>query len=338
MAYLNNAVYWLGSDGNIWYKGSDGQVVNKGKPINYNQGATNWDNGADTMSGSFEATRIADPNPPKTTATAAPASTGGSNYADKSADIAVQQAGLQAADQQQEAGLSAVDKALENLIGKYTTEASANEENYGTQSTTNNQNLQKNRQTAYVNAAQGRQGLFGTLSSLGALSGSGIDLANRAVQNGANADLSGAQDTFGENQTGLDTAINTFRRQDKMRREDASTAADNARTNVRNQTAQNKQKFYANLADDFTAQGDTGNAKKYADMAAALFPTLAKTSIPDSNIAYTAAAFTPGTLSSYMAGQNSSNVSVTPSAGDGSHLPGLVASTKDKRKQAAGVA
>lgn len=58
------AVYWLGANGKVYYKGDDGQVSDKG---------TAWNNdskylkavGADTTTGSFEATRINDPNPPK---------------------------------------------------------------------------------------------------------------------------------------------------------------------------------------------------------------------------------------------------------------------------------
>lgn len=58
------AVYWQGANGQIYLKGNDNQVRNMG---------TAWNNdskylkavGADTTKGSFEATRIADPNPPK---------------------------------------------------------------------------------------------------------------------------------------------------------------------------------------------------------------------------------------------------------------------------------
>ena len=58
------AVYWLGANNNVYLKGNDGKVQNMG---------TAWNNdtkylkavGADTTRGSFEATRISDPNPPK---------------------------------------------------------------------------------------------------------------------------------------------------------------------------------------------------------------------------------------------------------------------------------
>lgn len=324
------AVYWVGADGNVWVKGADG-VQNMGKYLGGN------DAGYDSAMQSGLATRIADPNPPQEPTPTAPS--GGSSVAakpDKSRDIQLQNAGIAALDEKTDSGMAAISKALSKLQGRYQEEADANEGNYNTQSTTNNQNLQKNKQTSLVNAAQGRQGLFGTLSSLGALSGSGIDLANRAVQQGANLDLSGAQDTFDENQTGLNTAIETFRRQNKMRNDDAEEAAEGARTNLRNDTATKKQQFYTNLSDDYSAMGDDANAQKYADLASALFPSIAKTAVPNSNIAYTAAAFTPGTLANYLAGDNNMQVSATPAAG-GVNLPGLVATSGQKRKQQATV-
>jgi hypothetical protein len=58
------AVYWQGANGQIYLKGNDGKVQDMGRA---------WANdskylkavGADTTKGSFEATRISDPNPPK---------------------------------------------------------------------------------------------------------------------------------------------------------------------------------------------------------------------------------------------------------------------------------
>lgn len=250
---------------------------------------------------------------------------------DKSNDIALNLAGLGAVDTQTNTGIASVESALSGLKGQYATEASANEGNYTTQSDTNQNNLQKNKQTALVNAAQGKQGLYSTLSSLGALNGSGIDLANKAVTKGANDDLGGAADNFSTNQTGLDTAIGTFRTENDKRNKDAETAANNARTNVKNEAAKNSLSFLSNLSNDYSAMGDAGNAKTYADRAAALYPTLASTSLPDSNIAYSGAAFTPGSLANYLAGSDSTQVSTTPSAGNGG-IPGIVASPTLKKK------
>jgi hypothetical protein len=327
------AVYWLGADGNIWYKGNRG-VENVGKPW-ANDTKYLYDRGFDSTTGSYEAQRIADPNPPRQTAPAPAAPNGGRAApakVDKSNDIALQLAGLGAVDEQQGSGLSSIDRSLGSLMGQYDTETGRNEGNYRTQSDTNQGNLQKNKQTAMVNAAQGRQGLFGTLASLGALSGSGIDLANRAVQKGANDDLSGAADAYSSNQSQLDTAIGTYRDEDKARRENAKIAADNARTNVRGDAARSRLGYYTNLANNYAAMGNEGEAKRYTGMASTLFPEISRSNVPNANIAYSSAAFTPGSLAEYMAGADSTVVSATPTQ-PGQSMPGLVASPSKRRQR-----
>lgn len=329
-------VYWIGANGNTYIKQS-GQtgVVNFGTPSEL--AAKNKIPGINTLAGLRQ---VPDPNPPPqpaptnpnaSVAAAAPAAPAAPAKVDKSNDIALQNAGLAAVDSQLTTGLGSIDGALSKLTGQYDTEKTRNEGNYTEQSNTNQNNLQKNKQTALVNASQGRQGLFGTLSSLGALNGSGIELANRAVQKGANDDLSGAADAFAGNQSGLDTAIGTFRDEDKARRENASTSADNARINARNDAATKRLAYFGNLVNDYSAQGDEAQAKTYTDQAAALYPEIAKTSVPNANISYSGAAFTPSTLSSYLAGADSTVVNATPTQGGGG-LPGLVASPT-KRKQ-----
>lgn len=329
------AIYWLGANGNIYLKGAGGNTA----PVrDLGPGSQQLANSL-ILSG---ASQIADPNPPAAggggggTASVAPSGGGGSAPArpDRSNSIQLQEAGLAALGDQESSGIAAVNKALQELLGKYTREATANEAQYGKQATTNKQNLQTNQQVAFTQAAQGRRGLFGTLSSLGALSGSGIELANRAVQAGANADLTGAQGTFDENQTALDTNIGLFRRQDEERRRDADTSASDARTGVKNQIAGKRQGFYAQLADDYAQMGDEANSKKFAAMAASLYPELASTSIPSSNLSYTSAAFTPTTLASYLAG-GGTTVSTTPAQPGG--LPGLVAGSPRKRRETTGV-
>lgn len=256
------------------------------------------------------------PTVPKAAAPAVP---------DRSNSIALQNAGLSGAEQQRLAGLKAVQDALSSITGGYDTEAASNEGNYTTQTETNTNNLQRQIQAALVAAARGRQGLFGTLASLGALSGSGIDLANNAVQQGANADISGANDTFGENKTTLDTAIGSFRAADEARRKKAAIDAANASAGVENQAATNKQKFYSNLADDYTQMGNTTEAAKFAQLAAALFPQIANTSVQTpSSLTPVGAAYTPATLSNYLGGAGDTSVRVAPTAG-GSGLPGLIA-------------
>lgn len=333
---MAGAVYWIGQDGNVYVKSSSGVK---------NVGAAEYPgdipNHYAAANGSGAATEIADPNPGNP-APAAPGNPNGSGSsgssapttADKSNDIALQNAGLSSVDQQTSSGLAAIASALANITSGYDTETAANQKDYQTNSDQNQENLQKNKQTALVNAAQGRQGLNGTLASLGALNGSGVTLATQAVQKGANDDLSGADDTFGTNQSALDTSIGTYNREDAQRRKDAQTAADNADEAVQNNAAQNKVAAYKALSDDYSAEGDAGNAAKYTGLAASLFPQIAQTSIPSSNLTAETAAYTPASLASYIAGSNPTSVAVTPAAPGGT--PGLVAtSAADKKKQAA---
>lgn len=256
--------------------------------------------------------------------------TGGSARPDRSNSIAVQLAGLASLVEQEAAGLAAVDRALQELLGRYGREAERNERQYSTQSTTNKQNLQTNRQVAMSNAVQGRQGLFGTLASLGALSGSGIELANRAVQQGANADLTGAQGTFNENQTRLDTIIEQFRDEDEERKREAESAARDARSGVQAEIARSRQGFYSKLADDYAQMGNEAEARRYSQLVAEQYPLLARTSIPSLNLPERSAAFTPTDLSNYIAGGNTT-VQVAPAQPGG--LPGLMVSTAPRRRE-----
>lgn len=337
---MAGAVYWTGADGNVYIKGDNavngGAVTNLGDATkaNYNLGAGGFE--SNTLQQSIQAQQIADPNAP---APANPNGPSGPTYQDKSNDIAIQNAGLSAADTQKTSGLSAVDKALAGLNGQYDTESTANHGNYQTQSDTNRNNLETNKESALVNAAQGRRGLFGTLASLGALNGSGIDLANHAVQSGANEDLTGASGTFNQNQTGLDTAIKSFDQQDAQRREDAKTAATNARTKVAHDTAVSKQGFYTNLANDYSAEGNSAGAKQFTNLAASLYPDIANNAAPDTtNLSAENAAFTPGSLANYLAGSGSTTVTASPTAGTGagaSVLPGLTAANANDKKKLA---
>lgn len=334
---MAGAVYWVGADGNVWLKGSSG-VQNLGSATTANYGLSDAGFESNTLKQSIQAQRIADPNAP---ATGAPTNPNGDSGAaatvlpDKSNDIALQNAGLSAIDQQTSTGIASIDKALGGLNGQYDTEKTTNEGSYTANSDQNQTNLQKNKQTALVNAAQGLQGLNGILSSIGALSGSGLQLRDRAVQQGANEDLSGAADNYGVNQAALDTSIGTFRQEDDRRRKEAATAADNARANVNNNAATNKLQAFKSLADDYSQMGDSANAQKYTGLAAALFPTIAATSVPNSDIAYKGAAFTPATLASYIAGANPTTVSTTAAAPG--QQPGLIATTPQKKKQLATV-
>jgi vacuolar-type H+-ATPase subunit H len=265
------------------------------------------------------------------TAPAGPGQNGsGAELPDRSDSIFANLAGLGQVDRLTQAGIDAINKALAFLQGDYGAEAARNEASYGQQSTTNRGNLQTNKQTALVNAAQGRRGLFGTLASLGALNGSGVDLANRAVAQGANADLSGAAGTFTENQTGLDTSIEDFREDNERRLANAQREAEAAIKSTKGAGASKKQTYLFNLANDYGDMKQKGKSRAYTEQASALYPEIADANVPAGLPQRQTAAFTPSTLSNYLAGAQDLSVEATPASGSG--LPGLVANTTKKRR------
>jgi hypothetical protein len=329
-------VYWTGQDGNVYTQNNLGQVTNAGAHAGAVGSALAPGSNATINNLAYRA--IADPNAPATAGTPPPSNpngiTGGSSApatVDRSNDIALQNAGLSSADTQNATGLATVDKALGDLTGKYNTEATNNEANYTNQTNTNIDNQQKGKESSLLNAAKGRQGLFGTLASLGALNGDGIKLANRAVQSGANDDLAGVANTYGTNKTALDTGIGTFRSEDAQRRIDAANEAEAAKTNVNNTTAQSKQTFYSKLADDYTQEGDKANAQKYTGMASNLYPSIAATSLPNANVAYQGSTYTPSTLGNYLSNGTTGTQVSTTARPDAFGIPGLVSSTGQKK-------
>lgn len=310
-----DGVYWQGSDGNFYTKVAGQNGV---KNVGTNKAA---------ISGLRQQ---ADPLAKPTVATTTPAGGGsGTTFDDRSNDITQQNAGLNTVDTQVSSGQAAVDAALNALRGKYDTESAAEKTSFGQNSDQNRVNLTKNQQTALVNAAQGRQGLNGTLSSLGALNGSGVELATRAVQRGANEDLAGATDNFATNAQALGTADAAFQLQDKERRDQAAADAETAKTKVKSNGLQTRLGYYQNLSNDYAAQGDKANAAKYTGLASSLFPEIAATTVPDAAPTYTPAAYTSPSLASYLNGGNT-QVNVTPPGAAGG-IPGLSSSTIKKK-------
>lgn len=340
--------FWKGNDGKVYVQGSNG--------IN---AAGNWDANSQNYWGSKGFVHTPDS---AAAAQAAPAGNGGNAgntggntggggygsgggggaassatiYPDKSAEIATNQAGYDSVAGQVNAGIASIDRNVAANTSQYDAEKTANEGDYKTSSDTNQGNLQKNKQSAMINAAQGRRGLFGTLASLGALNGDGIDLANDAVQKGANEDLSTANDTYATNQQSLEGSIKKFRDADVLRRsQDVAKAADEKRS-VQGQGAKDRQTYLQKMSDAYRAENNNGRADEIAKQVASLFPEIGANNVPVSAIAPQAAAYTSTSLAHYLAGVDNTQVKTTPNSAAGSTvpgLPGLVASTKKLQQQ-----
>lgn len=250
-------------------------------------------------------------------------------YPDKSNDIAEQNAGLGSLDSTRDTGLSNVNSAYDRINGNYASERVAADTSHTNESHDNTTDLQSNKQTAMQDAVQGRRGLFGTLASLGALSGDGLTLANDAVRRGANEDLTTAGNTFATNQSGLDSSYNTWKAQDKSRQDSLDQAVVNQRAQVLNDYYKSQQSYYNNIANDYQDEGNTGQAKTYIDKASALFPQIASSNVPNLALNYAGGAYTAPTLSSYVGKANTTSVQSTPATSNSTfNIPGLVAANK----------
>lgn len=268
---------------------------------------------------------VSNPAPTNPTGATAP------DPVDRSRSIAAANANLSGAEVQRNSALARLKEILAQIGGGYDDEVARYRADYEGNSDTNKNNLLRNTQAALLNAAKGRQGLFGVLSSIGALSGSGIDLANRAVQTGANADLLDANDEFGGTQASLENSWGSFENQDKLRREALARQEQDFKRDTEYNYLTNVQKLYNSLSDDYAAMGNTGEANRYAEMARSSIPQSAELSIPAGLPQAMGASYTPVQLSRYVGGE--APTTVRAEARSGNQLPNLIAALNPFRRR-----
>lgn len=236
---------------------------------------------------------------------------------------------------EQDTGYRNIDDSFNSLLSRYNKEMAQNESDYTEGTETNTGNLQKNKQNALIAAAQGRRGLRGTLSALGALSGDGSVLADRAVTTAANQDIGEAADTFATNAQGLDKAIKKSREEDADRRAEAETTRSNQRTSLEGSIASKRQNYFQKLAEIFGQAEQTGAANDWLGKAGNLNNEIAsKTRVASTAFAPRSAAFTPGDLESYLAGAGDMTVDVTAGGtGEGANPTSLTAGRRKKEER-----
>jgi len=236
---------------------------------------------------------------------------------------------------EQDTGYRNIDDSFSSLMSKYNKESAANEADYTEQGETNTNNLQKNKQNALVAAAQGRRGLRGTLASIGALSGDGGVLADRAVTTSANQDIGEAADTYATNARNLNKSINNFRDEDKDRQAEANTTRGNQRTALEGSIASKRQNYFQKLAEIFGQADQTGKANDFLRKAGDLNNEIAsKSRVTSTAFAPRSAAFTPKSLESYLAGAGDMTVDVADGgAGGQSSVTSLLAGSNRKKEK-----
>lgn len=313
------AVYWIGQDGNAWYKGDDGVVKNYGMADAgsddsqvriYKEGYGNL---------SIPATRIDDPNRPADQPAPTTSGDGGSTKPVlNQAAIDNTQKAISSLDTELGVGYKNIDDDFGSIIGRYDQERNRTRGEYEEEGVSNTNDLQRNKQNALVSGAQGLRGLRGVLASIGALSGDGSSLANRAVTAEANQDIGGATETAANNAVALDKAWGRFDEEDQDRRREAETNKVNNRTALEGEVAGKRQSFFQKIAELYGEAGNTGEATNWLNKAGDLNNEIAtKRARVATPFTAKTAAFTPGELENYLAGAGDMTVEVAPSTPGG---------------------
>lgn len=317
---IGDGVYWIGQDGNTYMKAAGMEGVQKwAAPL--------------LPPEQLGLRQIDDPMVAEQTNSG----TGGKGEPAKVLNQAAVGATQQAIDSlgtEQEVGYGNIEGGFNSLTGQYDKERARNKADYDEENVNNNQSLIKNKQNALLAAAQGRRGLRGTLASIGALSGTGGELADRAVTTEANQDIGEATDTYAGNAQQLDKAWNRFEDEDEDRRAEAGTARTNQRTALEGSIAAKRQNFFQKMAELFAEGGDTASAADWLGRAGGLNQEIAaKTAVGSTPFSARSAAFTPGDLESYLAGAGDMTVDVRAGGTGGVGGPTSVLAGRGRRKR-----
>lgn len=200
------------------------------------------------------------------------------------------------------------------------------------------QNEQANtdaRQAAMVQAAVGGRGLRSVLASMGALGGTGLDLANQAVAREANIDIGNADKNFQTNAGNITDSWARAEDEDRKRRAEAETTLTNTKTNNAADIASSRQSMYNQLAGMYDR--GTSEANSYLAKASALSPQIAAGSRQAvTPYAKSQQLFAPGQLQEYLGGVRDLSVGASAAPSGQTSLPinsPLFGQLEDKRRQ-----
>lgn len=328
----NGAVYWVGQDGNIYYKAGQNNwnVQNMGR---YQETAgTNYNNGFDSSAGSFVAQRINDP-------LSGGANTGnggsGGNYVDTTAARNSTLGQISSLDTRL-ANLNQSSKdQLDQLLARYNSEDALAQGQYNDQVTTNEKTRSGNINDALVAAAEGGRGLRSNLSALNALNGTGLLLANRAIARVANNDVGGANETFDKNAKTLNNAWAATEQDQRNRKEEANTDYNNALKKNAATIASSRQNLFKDMASFFTQSGDNSSAANWLAKINGENPTIeAADAVKSPTFQARSAAFSPSALDNYLAGKQDMTVQAQPSSGAPALNSPLFATTRKRETPA----
>jgi hypothetical protein len=276
------AIYWVGQDGNAYYKGDDGNVRNYGAP----------DTGSDDSNlriynevhGNLNlpATRIADPNPgtQETTSSTASAPTGGGGTSGTGkilnrAGIDNTQRTIDEIPGLLEAALAAEKTRYGNTIRQFGQEEAGQRKSYDTSTITNQQNYDANFMDSIRAGMKGVAGLLSLLRGTGAAGGTAEDIARDTVGGVTSQDIRGGADTQQENQVALDSSLGNFLTELQRKRALNEDAFENNQRAVRRDSNTQLQDLFGKMAGFYGDYGDEASANNWMNRAGDLTPRIA---------------------------------------------------------------
>lgn len=324
-------VFWTGQDGNVWLRAADGTTSNMGSP----QQAQSWNyilNGA---------TEIGDPNPGNvqtaptgggdnglySTAAAGPAAP---TYKDTTAARNATDVSINSLDTIFNNALTGADEEYTGVTGAYDVEDAANLTRYKGDVEKNEITRDGNTQASLLGAARGSRGLYATLASLGALNGTGRQVANRAVATEANADLGAGEKSFETNVESLFNTRSEVEKKEKQRRLDAEKTWKDTKQSAEFDYLKGNQDLSREMASLWTDAGNFGEANNWTNRASTYTPRMAeKTKVNPAKYAKDPLAYSTPEMANYLAGQSSTAVNVA----GGSPINGALYTSTKKRDE-----
>jgi hypothetical protein len=265
---MAGSVYWIGNDGNIWFKSSDG-VKNVGKPI----GIGARPDGFDAEWASAEATQINNPS----NRSVAPRAGGGGQALD-SVSIANTQTSIDQMSRVLADALAAERQRYQNTRGVFDTQEQQQRQQYQDSLNTNQQNYDANYMDSIRAGIKGLSGLMNILRGTGAAGGTVEDDVRDIVGGVTASDIRAGADTQRENQTALDSSLQAFLTElGEKRRQNEDTLVNNERA-IRRENATGLQDLFTKMAGFYGDAGRTAERNQWMSRAGELTPQIASNS------------------------------------------------------------
>lgn len=280
---MDNSVYWIGQDGNIWLKDAQGtrNAGPAGATVTRPDATGFYDPWADATETPmrFNATQISDPAVQQSSP--APTGDGGGGTpapvfnqagADNTQRTIDQIPGLL------QAALAAEGTKYSNAVGGFNAQETGQRKTYDDSTVTNQQNYDGNFMDSIRSGIKGLGGLMSLLRGTGAGGGTAEDIARDTVGGVTAQDIRGGADTQKENQGALDGSLSTFLTDLQMKRKmNEDTRVNNERA-VRRDSDTQLQDLFGKMAGFYGDVGNTAATNDWMNRAGELTPGIAANS------------------------------------------------------------